>query len=47
MKTDDELRQDVNDELEWEPGVHASEIDVSVEDGSVTLTGTVCSYPER
>jgi osmotically-inducible protein OsmY len=47
MKTDDELRQDVNDELNWEPGVHASEIDVDVKNGAVTLSGTVCSYPER
>ena len=47
MKTDDELRQDVNDELEWEPGVHASEIDVDAQNGNVTLTGTVCSYSEK
>ena len=47
MKSDDNLRQDINDELEWEPGVHASEIDVDVDNGAVTLTGTVCSYSER
>ena len=41
MKTDHQLRQDVNDELEWEPGVHASEIDVDVDNGAVTLTKKV------
>jgi len=47
MKTDIELRNDILDELEWEPSVTATEIGVIVEDGIVTLTGCVYSYPEK
>jgi osmotically-inducible protein OsmY len=41
MKTDLELRDDVLDELRWEPAVNAAEIGVAVKNGVVTLTGTV------
>jgi osmotically-inducible protein OsmY len=47
MKSDSELRRDVERELEWEPGVDARRIGVSVIDGVVTLTGQVSSYAER
>jgi VCBS repeat-containing protein len=47
MKTDTQLRQDVLDELEWEPSVDANEIGVAVHDGIVTLSGHVPSYPEK
>ena len=38
MKTDSELRRDVERELEWEPSVDERRIGVSVVDGIVTLT---------
>ena len=47
MKSDLQLLEDVTSELKWEPTVHAGEIDVDTKDGVVTLTGEVCSYPEK
>ena len=44
MKADDELRRDVEQELEWEPSVDERRIGVSVIEGIVTLTGEVGSY---
>ena len=41
MKTDIELRRDIEQELEWEPSVDQRRIGVSVVDGVVTLTGEV------
>lgn len=40
-RSDDRVREDVNDRLTDDPYVDASEIDVSVSDGEVTLSGTV------
>lgn len=42
--TDTEIQQDVLDEFVWDPEVLASDIGVEVDDGVVTLTGTVDSY---
>jgi osmotically-inducible protein OsmY len=47
MKTDTQLKQDVNAELSWEPSVNAAEIGVEVKDGIVTLAGHVSSYAEK
>ena len=47
MKTDIQLKQDVNAELSWEPSVNAAEIGVEVKDGIVTLAGHVSSYAEK
>lgn len=47
MKTDNELREDVEEELEWEPSVDERRIGVAVRDGIVTLTGHVGSYAEK
>ena len=47
MKTDNELRHDVELQLEWEPSVDERRIGVSVVDGVVTLTGEVGSYAEK
>ena len=44
---DSDLRQLVNDELEFEPAVDASNIGVAAKDGVVTLSGFVCSYAEK
>lgn len=47
MKTDSQLQQDVLHELAWDSRVTAPHIGVSIEQGVVTLTGTVTSYAER
>jgi osmotically-inducible protein OsmY len=47
MKTDDELRHEVEQELEWEPSIDERRIGVSVIDRVVTLTGEVSSYAEK
>lgn len=44
---DKTLRQNVMDELEFEPAVDAAHIGVAVENGVVTLNGHVGSYTEK
>jgi osmotically-inducible protein OsmY len=45
--SDSALRQDIIDELEFEPRVNAAHIGVAVENGVVTLSGHVGSYAEK
>jgi hypothetical protein len=40
-RSDDRIREDVNDRLTWSSHIDASEIDVEVRDGEVTLKGSV------
>jgi osmotically-inducible protein OsmY len=47
MRTDLDLRHDVERELDWEPRIDASEIGVAVKEGIVTLTGLVSTYREK
>ena len=47
MKSDNELRRDVERQLEWEPAVDERRIGVSVLDGVVTLTGDVPTYAQQ
>jgi osmotically-inducible protein OsmY len=47
MSNDLQLRQDVLDELEFEPSVNAAHIGVTANHGVVTLTGFVTSYAEK
>jgi osmotically-inducible protein OsmY len=47
MRSDDEIRRDVEDELAWEPSVDHRQIGVAVKDGVVTLAGTVSSYSSK
>lgn len=44
---DKDLRRDVLDELDFDPGLDAANIGVAVRDGVVTLTGHVGSYAEK
>ena len=44
---DKALRQNVTDELEFQPGVDAARIGVAVENDVVTLTGHVANYGEK
>ena len=47
MKTDAQLKKDVQDELSWDPAVNATNIGVIVKDGIVTLTGHLESFAEK
>ena len=48
MKSDAEIRDDVINELHWNPQITEPEaIGVAVKDGAVTLTGHVPSYAEK
>ena len=47
MISDLQLRQDVLDELEFEPSVNAAHIGVAANRGVVTLTGFVANYAEK
>ena len=47
MKSDMQLRIDVQDELQWEPGLDPGAIGVAVKDGVVMLSGYVDSYAEK
>lgn len=47
VKTDSQLKTDVEAELKWDPRVNANEVGVAVKHGVITLTGTVDSYSKR
>jgi osmotically-inducible protein OsmY len=47
MKSDSELRRDVEAELHWSPDVDATDLAVNVHGGVVALTGYVQSYYEK
>jgi osmotically-inducible protein OsmY len=47
MKNDEQLQADVEQELRWEPSVHAERIGVSVTGGVVELDGHVESLFEK
>src|SRR5690348_15717034 len=47
MKSDSTLKQDVMEELMWDPRIGRSEIGVAVKEGVVTLSGEVGSYPKK
>jgi hypothetical protein len=47
VRTDDDIRDSVLQELKWEPKILSPDVAVAVKDGVVTLTGFVSSYWER
>jgi osmotically-inducible protein OsmY len=47
MKTDAQIQKDVMQELTWDASVTHEHIGVAVQDGVVTLSGTVPSYIEK
>ena len=47
MRTDLSIKEDILDELEWQPSIDETQIGVVVKDGIVTLTGTVDSYVKK
>ena len=46
-KTDIALKQDIEQELGWDPKVNSAQIGVSVDHGAVTLLGTVDTYAQK
>lgn len=44
MKTDSDIKRDVEAELKWDPDIDATDIAVAARSGVVTLTGFVKSY---
>lgn len=45
--TDKDLKQQVENSLDYEPGINAKDIGVSADEGVVTLRGNVASYREK
>ena len=46
VKSDARIKQDIKDELWWSPFVDAGDVNVAVDEGVATLTGTVQSWSE-
>ena len=47
MRSDDEIKRDVEEELRWDRDIDASDIAVAVKNGVVTLSGFVRSYTQK
>ncbi len=47
MKSDSEIKNDVEAELQWDPDIDATDIAVTVKKGVVTLAGFVPSYSHK
>jgi len=47
MRSDSDIKRDVEDELRWNPNVDSTDIAVAVKNGVVTLTGFVRSFAHK
>src|ERR1700744_563735 len=47
MRTDEDIKRDVEYELMWDPDIDPSDIGVAVKDGAVTLSGFARSFRQR
>src|SRR4051812_49408604 len=47
MRTDSEIKKDVEDELRWNPDIDATDIAVAVKNGVVALTGYARSFLQK
>jgi osmotically-inducible protein OsmY len=47
MRSDSDIKRDVEEELKWNPEIDATNIGVSVKDGVVTLSGFAKSYVDK
>jgi osmotically-inducible protein OsmY len=47
MRSDERIREDVNDRLTQDPELDATEIEVTVKNGEVTLAGSVADRADR
>ena len=46
-RSDDRILDDINDRLTWDPRIDATDISIAVDDGIVTLTGSVDSRHDK
>ena len=46
IKSDERTKQDIEDELRWDPKVATAQVEVSVANGAVSLLGTVETYAQ-
>ena len=47
MKSESDIKRDLEAELKWDPDIDATDVAVAVKDGVVTLTGFVRSYMHK
>jgi osmotically-inducible protein OsmY len=47
MKTDEQLKSDISEELAWDPAINDTHIGVIVKDGVVTLAGHLDTFAEK
>src|SRR5438477_2730972 len=47
MRSDSDIKRDVEDELRWDPDLDATDIAVTVKSGVVTLAGFTRSYSDK
>src|SRR5256885_4275928 len=47
MRSDNDIKRDVEDELRWDPDLDATDIAVTVKSGIVTLAGFTRSYSDK
>jgi osmotically-inducible protein OsmY len=47
VRTDSDIKHDVENELKWDPDIDSSDIGVAVKNGVVTLSGFVRSYTQK
>jgi osmotically-inducible protein OsmY len=47
MRSDSDIKRDVEDELRWDPDIDTTDIAVAVKNGVVTLSGFVRSYSQK
>src|SRR5258707_8290440 len=47
MRSDSDMKRDVEDELRWDPDIDSTDIAVTVKNGVVTLAGFTRSYSDK
>jgi len=47
MKTDSDVKRDVQDEIKYDPFIDSTDIALSVKNGVVSLTGFACNYSQK
>ena len=47
MRSDSDIKRDVEDELRWDPDIDVTDVAVNVHNGVVTLTGFVRGYMQK
>lgn len=47
MRKDDDIKDDVLAEIDWDPQIESTQVGVTVKDGAVSLLGIVSSYTEK